>query len=598
MAAEFVPLRSQMTNKFTAPQHLRGVAAMQCQSCKKTVSQNDQFCRFCGERVVAPPPEPRARPSPGQIRIPIEDNDFGPSQVLAPHSSATGAGWGAHIYTGTSQGKGDVKERPENCPEWVESADWHRWFRRGLVVWESASKAVGTLLAGEAIELLGKLRADTTWKKAGIPIIERHDNVLLLDVPARRKRGGKKKQPDPETPPEPTPTKPKFYEKEHLRLTGPAAREFLKYLKANEGQLQQMAEEERRLKERFSELAFAMMVKIVRRNDLREFDPKPWKFAWVVQAEQGKLVADVPPDRITISLSEDAFWWQPVIERPGVRKWGYWERYIKLEDAIQWAETELPRLHAEDKAFDRKWAKKQAVEQARLAALPTKDLKPYRIKPSSLEPKQISYQSVIDVEYVSYRSKTEELSFGGARHYDEVYYTPGQLSTELHLPPEQVTVDQPSELLSLYKLRSRMIYHDATVAAAQAQALWDRSAIEARYAEKKLIRARYGYREVETGYCAWLGQMEESENGGYWLPPKTRAAYMAERAKNETLLRALDVNGYRKHHEIGFDLLSDDELLERMHTKRAQSKYQSAAVKAESEQWLQRKHMPRKKRQR
>jgi hypothetical protein len=569
---------------------------MQCQSCKRTVSQNDQFCRFCGERVVAPPPEPRARPSPGQIRIPIEDNDFGPAQILAPFSSATGAGWGAHIYTGTSKDNGDVKERPEACPEWVESGDWHRWFRRGLVVWESASKGIGTLLAGEAIELLAKLQADSTWKKAGIPIVERHENVLLLDEPAPRKRGGKKKQPDPEPPPEPTPSKPKFYEKEHLRLTGQAAKEFVTYLKTNQAQLSQMAEEERRLKERFSELAFAMWVKIVRRHDLREFDPKPWKLAWVVQAEQGKLVADVPPDRITICLSEDAFWWHPMIERPGKRKWGDWRRFVKLEEAIEWAETELPKLHAEEREFDRQWEKDAAADRARLAALPTKNLKPYRIRPAALEPKQITYQVLMDVEYVPYRSKTEEISFGAVQHYDEVYYTPGQLSTDLLLS-EQVMVEQPSDIFGLYKLRSRMIYHDASVAAAQAQALWDRSAIETRFAEKKVIQARYGYQEVETRYCAWLGQLEQPGATRQWSPPSSRADYMAERALDETLLRALDLNGYRKHHGLGYKLMSDAELLKRLHTQRARSPYQTPAAKAESERWLSQQHTPRKTRQ-
>jgi hypothetical protein len=562
---------------------------MQCQNCKKTVSQSDQFCRFCGAGVVAPPPEPRRPPSPDEIRIPIEENDFGPAQLLAPFRSATGAGWGAHIYTGTSMAEGEVKERPEGCPDWIESDQWHSWFRRGLVVWDESTKSIGTLLAGEAIDLLAQLQGDNAWKKGGIPIIERHENVLLLDEAARRKRGSKKKPPESEPPAEATPTKPKFYEKEHLRLTGPAAREFVKYLKANVGQLQQMADEEHRLKQRFSELAFAAWVKILRGHDLREFDPTPWSFPWVAQAGEGKLVADVPPDRITITLSDDAFWWQPVIERPGERKWGYWERFVELEKAIQWAEMELPRLHAQDKEFDVKWEKKKAAERAQLAALPTMDLKPYRIKPSVLEPKQISYQPVMDVEYVPYRSKTEELSFGDVRHYDEVYYSPGQLSTELRLLPEQVTVEQPSQLLGLYRLRSRMTYHDATVAAAQAQALWDRSAVEARFAEKKVIRARYGYREIETGYCAWLGQLEQPDSSQPWPPPKTRRAYMVDRAKDQTLLRALDLNDYRRHHEIPFDLVSDEALLERMHARRAKSEYQPARVKAASERWLARR---------
>ncbi len=72
---------------------------MRCPHCDKTISQNDKFCRHCGQPVVAPPPPAQTRPSSGHAIIPIEYNDFGPAEILAPHSSLT---WGAHIYTGHS----------------------------------------------------------------------------------------------------------------------------------------------------------------------------------------------------------------------------------------------------------------------------------------------------------------------------------------------------------------------------------------------------------------------------------------------------------------------------------------------------------------
>ena len=95
---------------------------MRCPHCDKTISQSDKFCRHCGQPVVAPPPPAQPRPSPGHVRIPVEYNGFGPAEILAPHSGST---WGAHIYTGPSQDSGEVKERPEGCPEWVESNDWY-----------------------------------------------------------------------------------------------------------------------------------------------------------------------------------------------------------------------------------------------------------------------------------------------------------------------------------------------------------------------------------------------------------------------------------------------------------------------------------------
>ena len=97
--------------------------------------------------------------------VPIEYNDFGPAEILAAHSGLT---WGAHIYTGHSKHSHEVKERPEGCPEWVESKEWHTWFRRGLVVWDPVARRIGAILAGEAIELLKQLQPSKEWKKQGI----------------------------------------------------------------------------------------------------------------------------------------------------------------------------------------------------------------------------------------------------------------------------------------------------------------------------------------------------------------------------------------------------------------------------------------------
>ena len=62
---------------------------MRCPHCDKTISQIDKFCRHCGKPVVAPPPPAPPRPLPGHIRIPIEENDFGPAEILASHSGLT-----------------------------------------------------------------------------------------------------------------------------------------------------------------------------------------------------------------------------------------------------------------------------------------------------------------------------------------------------------------------------------------------------------------------------------------------------------------------------------------------------------------------------
>ena len=61
---------------------------------------------------------------------------------------------------------------------------------------------------------------------------------------------------------------------------------------------------------------------------------------------------------------------------------------------------------------------------------------------------------------------------------------------------------------------------------------------------------------------------------------------MADRALRETLLHALDVNGWRAFIEMPFKYATDDQLLQKMHELRARSHYQSAEARAESTQWL------------
>jgi len=552
---------------------------MRCPHCDKTISQNDKFCRHCGKPVVAPPPPAPPRPSPGHVAIPIEDNDFGPAEILAPHPGLT---WGAHIYTGHSQHPHEVKERPEGCPEWVESNEWHTWFRRGLVVWEPVARRIGAMLAGEAIELLKQLQSSDGWKTLGIGVVERHENQLYLDESRHPKGRRKKKEAEPEPPAKDPEIKPKFYEQERLRLTGSAAEEFFAYLCANEAQLRHMADEEAALQQRANRALVDLLVKFHHRQELETFDGAGRQFPWVRRDYPAALICDVPPDRGTIMLSEDRFWWLAVIERPGRMK--HDDRFLLLEEAVAWVEQQIPELRARDEEWKKKWEREQAEEKAQIAALPKKDLTPYWIDPADLEPERITYHAMIEVEYVPYHSKTYEISFGEKRRYDEEYYTPTMLARELKISPAQVDIEMPVEGMGWYFIRSVAAYLQEPVAAAQAQQLWDQSAILDKFREQKVIRARYGYEEAETGYCTWLGVCENQEK--VWSESKSRAEYMAQKAMRETLLHALDVNGWRAFLHLSFKDSTDDELLRTMHELRAKPHHQSAEARAESARWL------------
>lgn len=554
---------------------------MNCPSCNKTIAQNDRFCRYCGKPVVAPPPpSPAFRPHQKGIRIPIELNDFRPAEILASHSGST---WGAHIYTGRSPEPNEIKARPDGCPDWVESNDWQCWFRRGLAVWDHATQHIGTLLAGEALELLGTLESSNEWKTQGIAIVERHKNLLILDETPRPKRSRKKKGIEPEPAPEEPKPASKFYEKERVRLTGSAAQEFCTYLHNNEDQLRQMADEEEALQQKVSWGIFEIMVKFHHDQELSEFNEADRKFPWVRQEYPRGLVCNIPPDRGTITLSEDGFWWIPVIERPGHLKYDY-ERFLRLEEALVWVEQKIPELRARDEEWEKDWEREQAEEEARIAALPKKDLTPYWISPTDLEPERITYRALIEVEYLHYSAKTREMSFGEKQYYDEEYYTPTMLADQLKLSPAQVEVKRPYDYMGWYFIRSAVTYLQESVAATATQRLWDQSSILEKFREQKLIRARYGYEEVETGYRTWLGECQTQDKP--WAKLASRAEHMAHQAMRETLLHALDVNGWRAYLEISFKHLPDEKLLESMHRARTKSRYQSVEERAESKQWL------------
>jgi hypothetical protein len=179
-------------------------------------------------------------------------------------------------------------------------------------------------------------------------------------------------------------------------------------------------------------------------------------------------------------------------------------------------------------------------------------------------------------------SKKQEISFGEFWLFDTKYFTPAQLAAELRIDPSKAEIDPE---MDMYRIYSRVTFSDAPAAAAQAQQIWDQSALVERFAEKKVERARYGYQELETEYCVWLGWLEQKP-WPHWTRQEGRSAYMKDRAMGETLSYALDLNGYRKHFQVGFNLVPDEGLLWKLHYRRSRSKYVSADARSESQQWV------------
>lgn len=123
--------------------------------------------------------------------------------------------------------------------------------------------------------------------------------------------------------------------------------------------------------------------------------------------------------------------------------------------------------------------------------------------------------------------------------------------------------------------------YQETVAQQQAQQLWEQSTIVQKYKDGKIEWAEYGYEEVETNYCIWMGGLQSPEH--FLDAPTSYDEHLRRRALELTLIFALALEDYR---QLPRRWMSDDDLLATMHEKRAKSKYIPAAARTESEQWL------------
>lgn len=218
------------------------------------------------------------------------------------------------------------------------------------------------------------------------------------------------------------------------------------------------------------------------------------------------------------------------------------------------------------------------------AAGAKKDLTAYRIDPEKLEPKRVSIRVILELSHAPESYKTMEMSFGKLYHYAERFPSPEQLTWELHINAAEIEIQQLGARDDWYRIRFLAVYNETDAASARARQIWIQIGVQALYKEGKIRRARYGVEEIETWYRRWLGQLDDPEEP--WIEPSSREEHMAELALAETLVKALDVDGFREFIGMSKDQISDDELLVALHERRTQSKYVSSGPRAASKKWL------------
>lgn len=88
-------------------------------------------------------------------------------------------------------GKG---QKPEGCPEWLESHHFHTWQDRGVIIWDNSERKLEILNGIESLKLLHELNSQDAWKSNGVSIT-RLVHRIELNLPSRKKR--KKGEPEP-----------------------------------------------------------------------------------------------------------------------------------------------------------------------------------------------------------------------------------------------------------------------------------------------------------------------------------------------------------------------------------------------------------------
>jgi hypothetical protein len=338
-----------------------------------------------------------------------------------------------------------------------------------------------------------------------------------------------------------------------------------------------MAEEDEQERSRALRQVYSFLFKRGREEEISETDLSARPFAWERDAVTKTLICNRPPNRGSVLLTDDNLFWRGCIEQPNQFKHES-PYFVNLEETLTWVEQQLEKI--EQEADQPKQADEwQRIPRAELLAQKRKELAAYWVDPEAMEPDRISYQAIINLDYAPSSYQTMEMSFGQKFYYDQKFASPTQLVKELHLDP-QLDVEQGFN--GRYTLVSRVTYFQKDIAAAQAQRFWDQSSIVPQHRAGKIIRAQYGTVEVETGYEVIMGACEHP--GQPYPPEKSREEHLAWLALGETLEYALDVDGYRSY--LGLKRVSDEQLLEIMHSRRARSRHVPMEVQLESERWL------------
>lgn len=147
--------------------------------------------------------------------------------------------------------------------------------------------------------------------------------------------------------------------------------------------------------------------------------------------------------------------------------------------------------------------------------------------PIDLEAKPISYKSF-------------ETICGDTYEFADRYPTPNKLANDINLDASHFQIDQTLEDNSEFnRFTSLTNYYQESSAAEQAQIVWNQSRILQRFKAGEIVRGRFGYQEVETGFIILLGICGQIDY--VWDEEKNRSEFMEWKAQRFSQCFALDV---------------------------------------------------------
>lgn len=467
-------------------------------------------------------------------------------------------------------------QKPEGCPEWLESNQFQTWQKQGLIIWNNTDRIIETLHGTEALELLNALVSQDAWKSNGVSIT-RLVHRIEMNLPSRKKR--KKGEPEPAV------EKPKgedVYE-EIIHLPPEAGYELIELLESKKQIITQMAEHEKKHAQETLGRVYDFLFELSHKKELKEFDFKTRSFEWQPD-DDTRMTCRYQAADGRIWLAEDKLFWNTCVKREG--HVGNSHRFFKFIEAVDWVEKEIVNLANEPDVKKEVGILSEDEIKTNCLRLKTKLINGlYWIDAARMEPQRISYKVLIDLEAKPISYKSFETICGDTHKFPDRYPTPGKLANDIHLDAGHFQISQMlGDNSEHFRFVSLTTYYQETSAAEQAQQVWNQSRMLQLFKTGEIVRGRFGYQEVETGYITLLGACGQTDH--VWREEENRSEYMESKALRESLSFALDVYDYRDFLGLSPELISDERLLESMHKTRSDSKFIPDEARRESLVWL------------